>query len=171
MSESYDWSKFEIFMYVQGDLEKIYDKWATSSGLKAFFIREATFTNANGRVKSKDIRFEADDSYEWLWWHNDYRSKGKILRANAPKTISFSFGSSEVQLDFSNTRHGVQIRLVQTKIQVSETEKVHTHLDCRSGWIYFLCNLKANVEHGIDIRQKNPATEGCVSVRFQGPSN
>jgi uncharacterized protein YndB with AHSA1/START domain len=164
----YDWSKFEIFMYVQSSIDKVYRAWATSSGMESFFIKEAAFIGPGKNKKSKDEFAETGDQYEWLWWHNNYRSQGKVLKVQSPKEFSFSFGSSEVHVNFAETEHGTQIHLVQDKIQINETEKVHTHLDCRSGWIYFLCNLKAALDFGVDIRQRNSKTEGCVSVRFPG---
>ena len=30
------------------------------------------------------------------------------------------------------------------------------HMGCRAGWVFFLTNLKAYLEHGIDLRTTDP---------------
>ncbi|HVJ65096.1 MAG TPA: hypothetical protein VM901_07570 [Bdellovibrionota bacterium] len=44
-----------------------------------------------------------------------------------------------------------QLIVTQQKMPTTETAKISWHLDCSTGWTYFLRNLKAIVEHGIDL--------------------
>ena len=39
MTDTYDWSRFDVHMLVSGDRDTIYDCWATAAGMSRFFSR------------------------------------------------------------------------------------------------------------------------------------
>jgi hypothetical protein len=44
---------------------------------------------------------------------------------------------------------------LQDEIPVNETAMHNWHLGCKTGWTFYLANLKSIYEGGIDLRNKN----------------
>jgi len=62
--------------------------------------------------------------------------------------VSLTFGSMEVEVSFESVEGGTKVVLQQSGIE----DKVFSHMNCRSCWLYFMTNLKSVLEHGIDLR-------------------
>ena len=47
---------------------------------------------------------------------------------------------------------------VITQENMADTTEAHSgwHLSCNLGWSFFMTNLKAFLEHGIDLREADP---------------
>lgn len=165
--DPYDWSRFEIFFYIQKPPDDVFKRWATSGGLESFFIRNARHRSSEGRVRDANELARSGDRYEWNWWHA-FESSGEIRTVeDQGRRLSFTFGKTcLVEVAVSQAEGSTLVHLVQSRIPVDEDSKVNTHLDCRGGWIYFLTNLKAVLEQGIDVREKDPRRARSLSVRF-----
>ncbi|MBI93180.1 MAG: hypothetical protein CME05_08200 [Gemmatimonadaceae bacterium] len=62
--------------------------------------------------------------------------------------VSLTFGSMEVEVSFESVEGGTKVVLQQSGIE----DKVFSHMNCRSCWLYFMTDLKSVLEHGIDLR-------------------
>lgn len=164
----YDWSRFDVYFYIQKPPDDIFKRWATSGGLESFFIRSARFRTSEGRIRDANELAQPGDHYQWEWWH-PFESSGvvKTLDRQARK-LSFTFGTTcLVEVAISPSEGSTLIHLVQSGIPDDEDGRLNLHLDCRGGWIYFLTNLKAILEHGTDVRQKDPKFARSLSVRYK----
>ena len=56
------------------------------------------------------------------------------------------------QADDSTT----MLRLVQENIPNTPKTNVSLHMGCNMGWSFFMTNLKALLEYGVDLREKDP---------------
>jgi uncharacterized protein YndB with AHSA1/START domain len=165
---AYDWSRFEIFFYIPKPVETLFARWTTSGGLESFFIRQARLRSADGRLRGASEPAEAGDRYEWDWWH-PFSSSGRVEAVDpGAGKLSFTFGKTcRVDVTLSPADGTTLLHLVQRGIPLDEESRAHVHLDCRGGWIHFLMNLKSVLEHGIDLREKDPVRARSLSVRFQ----
>ena len=56
----------------------------------------------------------------------------------------------------SSAGRGSIFVLTQSNMKTSPIQRVRMHLGCQTGRTFFLVNLKAYLEHGIDLRGSNP---------------
>jgi hypothetical protein len=47
------------------------------------------------------------------------------------------------------------VELVQENIPDDESGKLTWHVGCKTGWTFYLANMKSLYEGGIDLRNKN----------------
>ena len=165
---SYDWSQFDIHFYIEADADEVFHRWTCTHGLESFFIKAASFETNDGETRPPLQCCQPGDSYEWQWWH-DKSTFGKVLELDcARKRLAFSFADFlVVSIDVVSLGELSHIHLRQNNIPKTEEAKVKLHLDCRGGWIYFLTCLKAALECGVDIREKNPHRALSLAIGFQ----
>jgi uncharacterized protein YndB with AHSA1/START domain len=160
----YDWSKFDIYFFLSAPPKTVFDSWATPRGLESFFVKRCT-ASAEGKDRRADESFLENDYYNWDWFF-DYSSSGRILNIHDGKSLSFTFGKCVVTVEFRPHDDGTLLHLCQSGMSPTEEDKTRIHLDCRGGWIYFLTNLKALLEHQVDVRDKRPDTSRSLAINF-----
>lgn len=166
-SPAWDWSAFDVYLAVRAPPERVLERWRTAAGLESFFIRTAVFRSPSGEVRGPHEPALPGDRYLWTYWHGA-RSEGQVLAGRDGDEVSFTFGpTATVRLRCRATHGGCLIELRQENIADTEDARAHEHLNCRGGWIHFLTVLKGLVEHGVDIRDRDPATAGSLSTRFR----
>jgi hypothetical protein len=134
--------------------------------MESFFLKTARYLAEDGHQRNPEELIQKGDKYKWRWIH-PYETSGTILEMVENRLLQFTFGNMKVTLDFSDTGQGVLLELKQTQIpDRSETEKAYNHLNCRSCWVHYLTNLKAVLEHGIDLREADPKRSDCVGIDF-----
>jgi len=162
----YDWSKFDIYFYIEASPDDVYQRWVCASGLESFFVQRAHFVDAMGIEREPNEPFKEGDTYSWTWWDNSV-SSGKIIGVDESKrSLPLTFLDCRVSVSVSRNNGAALIHLMQSKIPLTEYDKVRTHLNCRGGWIYFLTILKGVLESGVDVREKDPKRTNCVEVGF-----
>lgn len=164
----YDWSRFTIHMRYSVPPKTLFRAWATSGGLESFFIEKAAFHDAAGKLRSSDGVAEKGDRYEWRWTHGATVA-GRVLRSE-DNLFEFTFGEeTKVKILIKDIDNGSLLELVQYDMPTTPDEMVHNHLNCRGGWIHFLVNLKAVLEHGIDVRERDPRYSGSLATHYKPP--
>jgi uncharacterized protein YndB with AHSA1/START domain len=162
-AKPHDWTAFEIFLYINAPREEISERWSCAAGLESFFVRDACFIGAQGRERAKDEPARPGDRYLWRSFH-DFEMKGRVIEASADR-FGFTFGEAyEVEITAKAHGGGTLLQLHQRGMRDDPEDRVAGTLNCRSCWIYFLETLKSQLEHGIDLRDQNPATADSVSV-------
>ncbi len=163
--KNYDWSKFDIYFYIESPPAVIFDKWATATGLESFFMRKVVYETAEGKPRDGNARVKAGDTYKWEFIYGPV-IKGEILDARLSRKFSFSFGDSIVDIVFTKSDGRTLVHLRQRNIPVDEDSKVHIHLNCRGAWIHFLTVLKSVIEFNTDCRDQVTLTGGSLATGF-----
>ncbi len=158
MPTEYDWSRFTKRIDVKASPEKLYNAWATRSGIESWFLRLGEFSTADGLILANDKPVQKGIKYTWRWHgHNDDATEhGEIIEANGIDLLVFSFGATmkvRVQVKVEEATNIVELE--QYDIPTDEKGKTNFHLGCAEGWVFYLANLKSVMEGGIDLRNKN----------------
>jgi uncharacterized protein YndB with AHSA1/START domain len=162
---SYDWSKFDIFIYIESTPEILFDKWATSAGLESFFMKNVKYESADGEPRASNEHVKKDDRYTWEFIHGSVLN-GAIVEVILNQKVSFTFGESIVDVLFIKSKNRTLVHLIQRNIPTDEESKVDTHLNCRGAWIHFLTVLKSVIEFNVDCRDKESLTGGSLATGF-----
>ena len=158
MSVSNDWSSFTLRINVNAPIEVLYKVWATRSGIEFWFLRESIYVDSKGGVVNHEDFVQEGYSYTWRWhgYPDEVVEKGEILEANGKDSFAFSFGKAghcKIRLYTEKDEHMVE--LVQTHIPDDEQSRFLYHIGCKTGWTFYLANLKSLLEGGIDLRNRN----------------
>lgn len=153
--ETLDWTTFTKKIKITTNLENVYKHWTISELLCIWFLKEAIYTNTIGTTIPQDKQFNTNDSYTWKWHYYDGEEKGIIKKANGKNTIIFSFaGDTQVKINLTEKEGQVHLELIQSNIPTDDTTKFKVHCGCSNGWTFWLANLKAYLEHGILLHEK-----------------
>lgn len=153
-----DWGRFIVRININAPQEKLYQAWATRAGMEYWFLRLSEYKKPDGSLRKPEEQVEKGDSYKWLWhgWPDDTVEHGEILESNGKNLFKFSFGKAgnctvRIYEDAGETI----VELVQDNIPVDEKSMQYYHLGCKTGWTFYLANMKSLYEGGIDLRNKN----------------
>ena len=155
---SYDWSQFSQWIKIKAPVQTIYDLWTTRNGIESWFLRMGEFSR-NGIILDSDGPIAAGDTYRWRWhgYPDSITETGEVLDANGKDRLRFRFGEAGiVTVDIEDIGGGIsRMTITQTDIPTDEHGKQNYHLGCSTGWTFYRCNMKAVVEGGVDIRNKD----------------
>ncbi|NNE44823.1 MAG: SRPBCC domain-containing protein, partial [Gemmatimonadetes bacterium] len=163
---TYDWSRFELVYYYDRPLPDVFRAWATAAGLESFFIEEARAAPPDGDPRGPSEVVQEGDVYHWRWRHG-HELDGVFTRVVDNEQVSFTFGSQNVSVFFTQCGEQTEVHLVQFDIPDTDAGVVFGHLNCRSCWIYFLVNLKAVLDGGGDLRDTDPDRVSSIEVGFR----
>lgn len=158
MSETFDWTQFTVRVNINAPQSKLYQSWATRAGIENWFLRLSEYKSSAGDLRKPDEQVVAGDSYKWLWhgWPDETVEHGEILECNGTDLFKFSFGTAgNCTVRIYKEQDETIVELVQTNIPADEKGKRYWHLGCKTGWTFFLANLKSLMEGGLDLRNKN----------------
>ncbi len=161
-----NWSKFVKRIPVKADTQKLYESWASQSGLEKWFLRKAEFTTSDKKVLNREDLVSMNDTYEWLWhgWSDDVVERGTILEANGKDYLKFSFGKPGiVSVSIKEEENENIVELIQEEIPTDEESMINFFVGCSEGWTFYLTNLKSILEGGIDLRNKNVKLEKVIN--------
>jgi len=158
--ENYEWEQFKQKEYVGAPLKEVFLKWTTSKGITEWFIKDAKYESADGKIRKSNEIVEPNDKYIWLF-HTGYEMKGKVLEVVINSSFKFTFGKKEpgsdedviVNVTFNEKDGITEIELTQSNIADNEYGKVNYNLSCMVGWSYFISNLRSLFESGYDYRE------------------
>ncbi|MGI9547706.1 MAG: SRPBCC family protein [Flavobacteriaceae bacterium] len=153
--ETLNFQSFTKKIYIKAPLEKLYWCWATTEGICSWFLEEAIYQPKDGKTRGASEMIQAGDSYTWRWHNWDGQEDGEILTANGNDAIEFTFaGKSRVSVQLLAESDQNLVVLKQYNIPTDEESKLHIHVGCSNGWTFWLANLKAYLEHGILLNEK-----------------
>jgi uncharacterized protein YndB with AHSA1/START domain len=157
--EQFDWSRFTVRININASLSSLYLAWATREGMERWFLRLSEYKNPGGVLRKNTEPVQKGDTYKWLWhgWPDETVEYGEILEANGNDYLKFSFGKAGTcTVHFKEEKATNIAELVQENIPTDEHGKQYWHVGCKTGWTFYLANLKSILEGGIDLRNKNP---------------
>jgi uncharacterized protein YndB with AHSA1/START domain len=74
--------------------------------------------------------------------------------ARKPTLYKITFSpNGEITVRISKDGKYSLVELIQNKIPTSAKGKIDSHMGCRTGWTFFLTNLKSVLEGGPDLRE------------------
>lgn len=156
--EKHDWSKFHVRINIHADTERIFSCWTTQAGLEEWFLRRAEFSNPDGSLRNGKEQVQVGDTYLWRWYGypDEVDEKGEVLEMNAKDFFVFRFGKAGIcTVRIKETGGEKIVELQQTEIPTDEESIKNYHVGCKTGWTFYLANLKSYLEGGIDLRNKN----------------
>ncbi|WP_276502458.1 SRPBCC family protein [Terrimonas pollutisoli] len=154
----YDWSRFVVRINVNAPADKLYHAWATRKGIEYWFLRLSEYKRADGALRGNNEFVEKGDTYKWLWhgWPDETVEHGIVLDCNGKDFFKFSFGKAgNCAVTIKKEERETIVELVQDNIPTDEQGMHYWHLGCKTGWTFYLANMKSLYEGGIDLRNKN----------------
>lgn len=162
----YNWASFTVRIPVNASIEKLYWCWATREGMEYWFLRLSEFKTTAGTVRTGNEPVQINDVYTWRWhgWSDETTEYGSILDCNGKDFLKFSFGKAGNCSVTIKTEEGENIvELMQDNIPTDEQGKHYWHLGCKTGWTFYLANLKSLLEGGIDLRNRNEGLKNVIN--------
>ncbi len=141
-------------IYIKAPIEKLYWCWATKEGIESWFLRKAEYVTPDGSLRNDEL-IQVGDIYTWEWHNWNGQEKGSILKANGKDLLEFSFAEvCKVSVSLEDKGNAVLVTLKQYEIPTDEKTKMQVYNGCSCGWTFWLANLKAFLEHGILLNEK-----------------
>lgn len=152
-----DWSRFTVNLPMDISKDKIEASWLSQAELEKWFLKLAEFKTRNGEHRKKEEKIEPGDQYRWQWygWPESVEEHGEILNPQGDEFLRFIFGKAGTVSVKIVEEHGRTIlRLVQENIPQDEYSKMNFHVGCKTGWTFYMLNLKSILQDGPDLRNK-----------------
>jgi uncharacterized protein YndB with AHSA1/START domain len=166
MTASYTWSSFTTRINVHAPIDKLYSMWATKSGIESWFLRMSEYKRANV-VLQIDEEVIKGDTYCWRWhgWSDDVTEEGNILDCNGRDFFKFSFGKAgDCTVVIKEELGYTIVELTQENIPDDDQGKHYWHVGCKTGWTFYLANLKSICEGGVDFRNKDERLKNMLNA-------
>lgn len=178
MTANYDWTKFKKQIFIYASPETVFDAWSKPGELTRWFIAQAEYTAPDGETRSPDESIQAGDQYYWRW-HQGNEIQGEFLKVESRHTLQFTFGDKQagsdekiiVSVEITEVEPGTTL-LELTQDNIADTLEAHHgwHLSCNLGWSFFMTNLKALLEHGVDLREYSQERAADARAISHSPS-
>ena len=166
MSE-FDWRRFTVRINIKAPAEKLYWCWATRAGIEFWFLRRSDYKKPDGNLCESNDPVQKGFGYSW-WWHgypDEVVEHGLILEANGKDLFKFKFGNAGNCTVSIYGKQGENIvELLQDEIPTDDTAKQNWHIGCKTGWTFYMANLKSMMEGGIDLRNKNEQLQNMLNA-------
>ena len=156
--DKYDWSKFVTRINIKAPIDKIYWCWATREGMEYWFLRMSEYSNPGNGLRANNEMVQKGDHYRWAWfgYSDEVMEEGDILEANGKDLFKFSFGNAgNCTVSIKKEEGETIVELLQEDIPTTEEGMHSWHVGCKTGWTFYLANLKSLLEGGVDLRNKN----------------
>lgn len=158
MTKRTDWSCFVVRINIRTSRFRLYEAWASSSGMEAWFLRSCEYRDEGGRRLDPETFAVKGNSYRFLWhgYTDDVFEEGEVLEANGRDYFRFRFGKAgicTVRILLAGDEQMVELE--QEEIPVDEASRMQYHVGCKTGWTFYLTNLKSVMEGGTDLRNRN----------------
>jgi hypothetical protein len=162
----FDWSRFAVRINTKTPVDKLYWCWATKEGIEFWFLRRSDYKKPDGGLYSDTAYVQKGDSYSW-WWHgypDDVVEHGEIMEANGKDLFQFRFGDAGICTVKIYEEQGENIvELTQSEIPTDEKGKQNWHLGCKTGWTFYMSNMKSMLEGDVDLRNRNEKLQNVIS--------
>ncbi len=168
MGSNYTWNKFTVRINIKNTtVEKLYAAWATRKGIEYWFLRKSEYKTADGTILNDEEPAKEGDTYRWYWhgYGDDIKEEGIILECNGKDLFKFRFGGAgDCTVKIYREQDEMIVELVQDNIPTDEQSKVNWHIGCKTGWTFYLANLKSLCEGGIDLRNKDEHLQNMLNA-------
>lgn len=154
----FDWGRFTVRINIKAPVEKLYWCWARKDGMEYWFLRLSEYKNPSGDLRKENDFVSRGDLYKWLWhgWPDDTVEHGEILDCNGKDLFKFSFGKAgNCTVKIYEEQGETIVELMQDNIPTDENGKHYWHIGCKTGWTFYLANMKSMLEGGVDLRNRN----------------
>ena len=144
-ANSFDWSQFRQKIEIEVPPGKVFEAWTDQELITRWFVTAAVIEpKKNGRL-----------NFEWL---GGDKLDTRIIQIRRPNLLVFPFGSNgeKVAIRIRKIATGSLVELHQYDMKTTPKYRISMHMGCREGWAFFMANLKAFLEYGIDLRSHNP---------------
>lgn len=162
----FDWKTFTVRVPVNAPFEKLFWCWATREGIEYWFLRLGEFYKPDGSLRSSTEYVQKADTYKWLWhgWPDETVEHGEILDCNGKDFFKFSFGKAgNCSVTIKEENGQTIVELTQDEIPDNDQGKHYWHLGCKTGWTFYLANLKSLLEGGIDLRNRDEGLKNVIN--------
>lgn len=162
----FNWKTFTVRVPVKAPVEKLYWCWATREGMEYWFLRLSEYKKPDGSLRGNTETVQKGDSYKWLWhgWGDDTAEEGVILGCNGKDHFRFSFGKAgNCAVTIKQEEGQTIVELVQDEIPDDEQGRQYYQLGCKTGWTFYLANLKSLLEGGIDLRNRDEKLRNVIN--------
>lgn len=164
---SYDWSRFSVRINIRNTPpQQLYRAWATRTGIEYWFLRMSEYKKADGTVRADEEYVQTGDHYRWRWhgYSDEVTETDEILDCNGVDFFKFRFGKAGVcSVRIYEEQHEMIVELIQEHIPTDEKGKELWHVGCKTGWTFYLANMKSMFEGGIDLRNKNEQLQSMLN--------
>ena len=163
---TYNWDSFVVRININANETDLYNAWATRKGIEYWFLRKSEYKKAGGELRSDEDFVEKGDTYTWLWhgYPDDTVETGSILDCNGKDLFKFSFGKAGICSVRIYREYGETIvELKQDNIPTDEHGKQYWHVGCKTGWTFYLANMKSLFEGGNDLRNRNEKPQEVIN--------
>ncbi|HPG12098.1 MAG TPA: SRPBCC domain-containing protein [Chitinophagaceae bacterium] len=164
---NFDWGRFSVRINVKVPIEKLYWCWATKEGIEYWFLRKSEYKKPDGSLYAPGESVQKGDGYSW-WWHgysDDVVEHGEILDCNGKDLFQFRFGDAGIcTVRIYDEQDEQIVELVQTDIPTDEKGKQNWHIGCKTGWTFYMANLKSMLEGGVDLRNRNEKIQNVITA-------
>lgn len=167
MKTAFDWSRFTVRINIKAPAEKLYWCWATKEGIEYWFLRKSDYKKQDASLYKAAEFVQAGDSYSWWWfgYPDEVVEHGEILECNGKDLFSFRFGNAGIcTVKIYEEQGETLVELMQEDITTDEKGKQNWHVGCKTGWTFYLANLKSLLEGGIDLRNKNEHLQEVITA-------
>ncbi len=155
---NHEWQQFTTRININAPVERIYRSWATREGMEFWFLRHCEYKRPDGQLRTGTVFVEKGDQYTWRWhgWSDETTEHGHILDCNGKDHLKFSFGKAgNCTMRIRLEQQQSIVELLQENIPDTEEGKRTWYVGCKTGWTFYLANLKSLLEGGIDLRNKD----------------
>ncbi len=164
MENQIDWTKFTRRIYIDSDVQEVYDAWTVPDRIEEWFLERAIYTNPLGGEVPGTNNCQKGDAYAWKWHNWDNLEKGEILEANGKDFLKFGFADGTVSVQLTEEDEMTRVDLVQEVIGQDEKSKYNIYYGCSLGWSFWMVNLKAWLEHGITLNETRPIPNNGIHL-------
>ena len=154
--EKLSFDYFTKKIHIKTSLDKLYWCWTTKEGICSWFLRRAEYVTPSGEARRPNAHIQAGDTYTWEWHNWNGKESGTVLEANGKDFLEFSFAGDicKVSVSLEKKENSVLVTLKQYDMPTDEETKMNIYNGCSCGWTFWLANLKAYLEHGILLNEK-----------------
>lgn len=144
--------EFELCIWISANPGAVFQCWTRAERLTGWFQHTARHFSPDSPSENR-TEAGGGDRYEWGLVHG-HRSAGKFLEVDSERrVVHFTFGgdsgmSTRVQIEPSDD--GSLVRLTHVGLPEGDVE---CYADVKCGWTFYLTNLKAFLEHQVDLRE------------------
>ncbi len=149
-----DWREFRLRVFIDRPLRELYEAWLISDELERWFLNKASFYDSTGKELDRDKPVGNGARYKWEWAEGTIET-GEILIADGSGSFAFTFGKGcTVAVTLSRLEGRTLVELMQTHTMPDVEKKQDYYVSCSQGWTFYLTNMKAVFEGGLDLRER-----------------
>ncbi|HEX2845392.1 MAG TPA: SRPBCC domain-containing protein [Chitinophagaceae bacterium] len=166
MGNDFDKSRFIVRIPVKAPVEKIFESWTTPAGLEHFFLRQASFRSIDEAERKAKDSVQEGDAYLWRWhgYPDSTFEEGEVLEQNGKDRFRFRFGKAGIcTVSIFKLDGETIVELLQENIPTDDKGFQNYHIGCKTGWTFYMANLKSMLEGGIDLRNRNEKIGEVIS--------